>query len=57
VEEVVHAELSGAVLVEGGAARRDGKRIGGTTRVPRVMVPRDLSLNGLILRVAGVIEG
>ena len=43
-----------ALLVDGGAAVVEGVRVGSRLRIPRVNVPRGLSLDGLALRLAGI---
>lgn len=54
--EVEAAELfDGALLVSGGAAVIRGEWVGAPARIPRVNVPRGLSLDGLALRLAGIV--
>lgn len=57
-----HAEASatalfdGAMLVAGGPSVRRGRKVGFPSRVPRVNVPRGLSIEGLALRIAGLVR-
>lgn len=46
--------FDGALLVDGGAAVVRGSPTGTPYRIPRVNVPRGLSLDGLALRLAGI---
>lgn len=53
--EAVSADLfHGALLVAGGAAVVKGSPVGSAHRIPRINVPRGLSLDGLALRLAGI---
>lgn len=54
--ETAERLFEGAVLVEGGAAARRGRNSGAAHRVPRVNMPRGLSLEGLSLRLSGLLE-
>lgn len=47
--------FDGALLVTGGAAVVKGSPVGPSHRVPRINVPRGLSLDGLALRLAGIL--
>lgn len=54
--EAVSEDLfDGALLVTGGAAVVKGSPVGPSHRVPRINVPRGLSLDGLALRLAGIL--
>jgi peptidoglycan/xylan/chitin deacetylase (PgdA/CDA1 family) len=49
------SDFAGAVLVDGGPAQTHGRRrFSSFQRVPRLTVPRGLSLDGLALRLAGL---
>ncbi|MEM7417566.1 MAG: polysaccharide deacetylase family protein [Gemmatimonadota bacterium] len=48
--------FEGALRVDGGLAERRGAANGPPNRIPRVNVPRGLSLEGLALRIAGVLS-
>ena len=55
VSESVASDLfDGALLVAGGAAVVKGRRVGSPHRVPRLNVPRGLSIDGLAIRLAGI---
>lgn len=53
-EAVAEDQFDGALLVAGGAAVVKGRPVGSAHRVPRINVPRGLSLDGLALRLAGI---
>jgi peptidoglycan/xylan/chitin deacetylase (PgdA/CDA1 family) len=55
--EAAGRTVSGAVLVEGGLARWQGRWSPEPLRVPRISVPRGLSVDGLSLRLAGLLDG
>lgn len=54
VVEEARAHAAGALRVEGGPARLNGRWTGAAHRLPRVNVPRGLSVEGLGLRLAGL---
>jgi len=56
VAEEVAACTSGGLLVSGGPARQRGRRRGSRSSVPRVLIARGLTLDGLLLRVAGLVR-
>jgi hypothetical protein len=47
--------FDGALLVAGGPSERDGRRVGFPYRVPRINVPRGLTIEGLAMRIAGLL--
>ena len=47
--------FDGALLVAGGPSQRDGRRVGFPYRVPRINVPRGLTIEGLAMRIAGLL--
>lgn len=54
----ITAEIhEGALLVEGGMAQVRGKWYGDSVRIPRLQVPHHLSVNGLSIRLSGVLRG
>lgn len=57
VAAVADAHFCGAVLVEGGIAEIRGGWHGDAARVPRLQIPSGLSVEGLALRLAGVLRG
>lgn len=48
--------FDGALLVSGGPSERDGRRVGFPYRVPRINVPRGLTIEGLAMRIAGLLR-
>jgi peptidoglycan/xylan/chitin deacetylase (PgdA/CDA1 family) len=48
--------FEGALRVEGGAAERRGRWVASPHTMPRVNVPRGLSIEGLALRIAGLLS-
>lgn len=55
VEDAAAGVFDASALVAGGAAVIRGARLGSLHRVPRLNVPRGLSLEGLALRLAGLV--
>lgn len=53
VEQMADAIFDASLLVSGGAAVARGERTSSAHRVPRINVPRGLSVEGLALRLAG----
>lgn len=51
---VAAERLTGALLVEGGAAEVGGQWVADAHRLPRINVPAGLSVDGLTLRLAGL---
>lgn len=47
--------FDGALLVSGGPSEREGRRVGFPYRVPRINVPRGLTIEGLAMRIAGLL--
>jgi peptidoglycan/xylan/chitin deacetylase (PgdA/CDA1 family) len=47
--------FDGALLVSGGPSERGGRRVGFPYRVPRINVPRGLTIEGLAMRIAGLL--
>ena len=56
VVNVAKGRFDGSVLVSGGRAIRRGQTVGQLHETPRLNVPRGLSLEGLGLRLAGLME-
>lgn len=56
VARLLADEVSGALLVQGGLTRVRGRWQGKRTTLPRIPVPRGLTIDGLRLRVAGLIS-
>jgi len=54
--QAVQANMKGGVLAEGGLARADGEWRAEPNRVPRILVPSGLTVRGLLLRLAQLVE-
>jgi len=55
VAAAAHQIFRGALMVDGGLTQRRGRWIGRPSRIPRLQVPSGLSVNGLGLRLAGLL--
>lgn len=55
VIQAASARYTGALRVSGGLATRSGRVVGGVHDTPRINVPRGLSIDGLTLRIAGLL--